>query len=379
MLGRKIKVASVQAAPVFMDKKRTIEKFCSLIEEAGKEGAELIVFPETAIPTYPYWRGSFGYTSPETAKDWRDTVVDLYDNSVRIPSDDTSQLCKAAAKANAYCVIGLNEVDDRPGSATLYNSMLFLDRRGSILGKHRKIMPTHQERIFWGRGDASDLVVFDTDIGRIGGLICYENHMTLAKAALAIKGEEIHAASWPGWWNYVGEGKSVKDMSGSVGPLHMCDIDSAVREYAFETQTFVISSSMYMPEHLVPDSFPYKKQTNWKWAVGGSSIVNPFGMYLVEPVFHQETILYAEIDMSDRIVAKNIFDAMGHYTRWDMISLRIRENDVEPMETLTSRDSFERGSISYSKLEEISKKFKVSTDKLDLIIQELLKKEISIK
>ena len=375
-MGRKIKVASVQAAPVFMDKKATIEKFSALIEEAGKEGAELIVFPETAIPTYPYWRGSFGYTSPETAKLWRDTVIEFYNNSILVPSKDTELLSKAAAKANAYCVIGINEIDDRAGSATLYNTMLFLDRMGSVLGKHRKLMPTHQERIFWGRGDASDVTVFETDIGRIGGLVCYENHMTLAKAALAMKGEEIHTASWPGWWNYVGESKAVKDMSGTVGPLHMCDIDSAVREYAFETQTFVISSSMYMTENMVPDTFPYKKQTNWNWAVGGSSIVNPFGMYLVEPVFHQETTIYAEIDLDDRIVAKNIFDAMGHYTRWDVFSLRIRQSDISPVESMNGNT--ELGQITYNTLEEIASKCKVPMDKLDEIVKELAKKQLIV-
>lgn len=377
-MSRKVKVASIQTAPVFMDKKRTIEKFSSLIEEAGKEGAEFIVFPETAIPTYPYWRGNFGYTSPETAKLWRETVIELYENSVRIPSEDSAVLGKAAAKANAYCVIGLNEVDDRPGSGTLYNSMLFLDRKGNVLGKHRKLMPTHQERIFWGRGDASDVTVFETDIGRIGGLICYENHMTLAKAALTMKGEEIHAACWPGWWTYVGETKAVKDMSGTVGPLHTCDIDSAVREYAFETQTFVVSSSMYMPESAVPDSFPYKKQTNWKWAVGGSSIANPFGMYLVEPVFHQETILYAEIDFDDRIVAKNIFDSMGHYTRWDVFSLRLREKDISPIETVYERELWEHGKISHNRLEEIASKCQISTDKLEEIIQEFTRRQIVV-
>ena len=130
----------------------------------------------------------------------------------------------------------------------MYNTLLFIGSNGEILGRHRKLMPTHQERFFWGRGDASDLRVFDTSFGRLGGLICFENHMTLLKAAMAIKGEEIHAAVWPGWWSYGGEGNSVRDMTGSEGPLHSSDQDCAIREYAFETQTFVVSASLYLPE-----------------------------------------------------------------------------------------------------------------------------------
>ena len=118
-MGRIVKAASVQATPVFLDKKRSVEKYCWYIEEAGKEKADLIVTPETGIPAYPYWRGSFGYTNPEKAKDWRDTVIAFYENSIRIPGPETDQLGKAAKQAKAYCVIGINEQDDRIGSQTL--------------------------------------------------------------------------------------------------------------------------------------------------------------------------------------------------------------------------------------------------------------------
>lgn len=372
MVKKKIvKAASVQATPVFMDKRGSIEKYCSYIEEAGKEGAEFIVTPETGIPTYPYWRGSFGYTDPESARKWRETVIEFYENAIRIPSQDTDQLCKAAKSANAYCVIGCNEQDDRPGSQTLYNTLLFISNKGEVLGRHRKLMPTHQERFFWGRGDASDLVVFDTEIGRIGGLICFENHMTLLKAALAIKGEEIHACAWPGYWTYGGEKRNVRDMSGNIGPLHTCDQDCAVREYAFETQTFVISSGLYLPPEQIPDDFPFKEQSNSRWAMGGSCIVNPFGNYLVEPVFNQETIIYAELDMEDRIVAKNVFDCMGHYSRWDVVSLNIKEEGyapVGPMEGWPTRGKFH---IGPPRLEAIAEKTNLSLEKLQAVLREL--------
>lgn len=196
------------------------------------------------------------------------------------------------------------------------------------MGRHRKLMPTHQERIFWGRGDASDLRVFDTPFGVLGGLICFENHMTLLKAAMATKGEEVHAACWPGYWAYGGMGNTVRDMTGTRYPLHHSDQDAAVREYAFETQTFVVSASMYLSEDQVPDDFPYKKTTNWKWAMGGSAIATPFGTYAAEPLFGEEGLVIADLDLADRIVAKNVFDCMGHYSRWDVVRLQL---DREPM------------------------------------------------
>jgi len=367
-MGQKIIAAAVQASPVFMDKKQSIEKYCAYIEEAGKEKANLIVTPETGIPAYPYWRGSFGYVDPERAKDWRDTVLAFYENSVRIPSPETDQLCQAAKKANAYCVIGLNEQDDRLGSKTLYNTQLFISRHGEIMGRHRKTMPTHQERFFWGMGDARDIRVFETDLGRLGGLICYENHMILLRAAMAAKGEEIHACCWPGYWTFDKEAR-VRDMSGKIGPWHTCDQDCCVREYAFETQTFVISSCLYLPASQVPDSFPFKKTSNFNWAMGGSCIAGPFGTYLVEPVLNKETIIYAELDMDDRIIAKNVFDCMGHYTRWDLVSLNIREEGWEPVRKMEKSSDYPQ--VSLEKIERVARKFKLSTEKLERILKEL--------
>ncbi|GAI28640.1 unnamed protein product, partial [marine sediment metagenome] len=198
----KVKVAVVQAAPVFMDKERTIEKACMLIKEAGRNGAELIVFSEAFIPGYPaIYTGGWESKSSE----WATYITALQDNAVLIDSVDTEILGKAARGANAYAVIGCNELDDRTGSRTIYNTLVFLDRDGKVMGRHRKLMPTYTERTYWGRGDASDLKVFDTDIGRIGGLICGENLMILVKAAMMQKGEEFHITVWPGVWSGHGQ------------------------------------------------------------------------------------------------------------------------------------------------------------------------------
>lgn len=367
--GRVVKVAALQVAPIFMNKRETIEKYCDYIVKAGKEGAQLIVTPETGIPCYPYWRERFGYSTPERVGQWRETVVEYYRNSLRIP-EDTGQLCSAAKSARAYCAIGCSEQDDRAGSGTLYNTMLFIDRHGEIMGRHRKLMPTYQERVFWGQGDASDLRVFETDIGRVGGLICYENHMTLLKAAMAMKGEEIHVIGWPGYWKYAGPGMAARDMSGEVGPYHLCDQDSAVREYAFETQTFVVSSNLYLPENAVPDDFPFKEAANFRWAIGGSSIVNPFGMYLVEPVFNKETILYSELNMDDRIVAKTVFDCMGHYSRWDVVSLQLREEPYSPTAPPGGWVA-PRGSLTTSRIEEVAGRHGLSAEVLTGALRDL--------
>ncbi|HEU0197299.1 MAG TPA: carbon-nitrogen hydrolase family protein [Nevskiaceae bacterium] len=315
----KIKAAVAQFVPVHMNKQATLEKLADLVLEAGRNGAEILVTGETSIPTYPYWRNRFTYSDPdpEITAAWRSVVIEYYDQSVRIP-DDLDGLCRAAKKAGVYCVIGVSEQDDQPGSMTLYNTQVLIGPDGSIVGRHRKLMPTHEERVVWGAGDGSDLAVWDTSLGCIGALVCYENHMLLPKAALAFMGEEIHCCCWPGWLGAVSE----KGFSESTN-LSNSDIDSCLREYAFSTQNFVLSASNYAPLDAVPDSFPFKKYGNWGWAIGGSAIVSPSGSYLAGPVFNEETILYAELDRSERIRAKIRIDSVGHYSRADLMTLLV--------------------------------------------------------
>lgn len=359
-----VRAAAIQATPIFLDKRSTIEKYAGLIQIAGRAGAQLIVTPETGVPGYPYWRGSFSFTDATSAQQWRDTVITYHRESVSIERD-LAPIQSAARATSAYCVLGISERDERPGSESLYNTMVYVGKDGRILGRHRKLMPTYQERFFWGMGDAADLRVFNTDIGMLGGLICFENHVTLFKAAMAAKGEEIHAASWPGYWRYTGETMSTRDMSGNAGPWHTCDQDSAIREYAFETQTFVVSANMFQPASTVPDDFPYKARANFSSAIGGSAIVNPFGMYLVEPTIGSETILYADLHMEDRIVAKNIFDPMGHYARWDVVSLNLREHGWSPTSSAAG------GAMTPERLEELAAKYGMRRELLDALVKDL--------
>jgi len=295
----KFTAAAVQMAPVFLNKDETIGKVISLIDEAASNGASLIVFPETTIPCYPYWPKDMG--SIEGRKLVLDAYTVLYKNSVEIPSNDTEKLGRAVKKAGSYVVIGVNERD----GGTLYNTIIYFGKKGEILGKHRKLMSIDSEKCIWGMGGAEDLKVLDTDLGKIGGFFCYEHHLTLARYAMFQKGEQIHAGLWAG--------------HGFVKPT----MDFASKQYAFEGQVFVIVSSGYINEDMIPDSFPLKKNTLWDYP-GGSGIINPRGEYIAGPVYGKEDIVYADIDTDMIIRAKAVIDAAGHFSRPDILELHIK-------------------------------------------------------
>lgn len=313
----KFKAAAVQAAPVFLNKKATMDKACSLIAEASKNGAQLIVFPETYIPTYPYWLPEGHGLWGAWVYSWRE----LLRNSIEIPSEDTEILCRAARKAAAIVVMGLNERDSLT-QGTIYNTMLFIDRDGTILGSHRKLMPTGHERLYWGRGDGSGLNVHQTSLGRISGLICAENFMVLPKYALFAQGEQIHCSVWPG---------APGGRGGGLKP----SIDAACRCLALEGGVWVINSCGYITEKDVPDDFPYKKNMEWT-AFGGSAIVAPRGNYVAGPAYDEETIVYAEIDMGEIDLARCALDMVGHYARPDVLSLKLNKRQLSPLELTTT-------------------------------------------
>src|SRR5205807_8793831 len=187
LAGRKsVKVAVVQTPPVYLDREKSVGRACQKIHEAASHGAELIAFTETWLAGYPYW----GEGWESKLQNWIPVRVQFYDQALLIPSEDTERLCHAAAKANAHVVIGCNEMDTRRGVHTIYNTLLFIERTGKILGRHRKTVPTFVERAIWGPGDGTDLVSYDTDIGRIGGLICGEHLMPLIRARMIEQGED---------------------------------------------------------------------------------------------------------------------------------------------------------------------------------------------
>lgn len=286
----RVVAAAVQAAPVFMDREATVEKACELIAEAGKAGARLVVFPETWVPTYPFW-------------DMRHPAawLELYRNAVEVPSPATERLGRAARQANAYVAIGVNE-RDRQTKGTLYNSLLYFGPDGALLGAHRKLMPSVTERLVWGMGDGSGLHVFDTPLGRLGGLICWEHEMTLVKYAMYARGEQVHASVWPAW------------------SFQRDHIQFGTRQYAYEGKCFVIVSCGLADASVIPEAWGAGRSAGLI-GDGGSAIIGPDGRYLTGPVYEDETIVYAELDLAEVALAKREVDVAGHYARPDVVRL----------------------------------------------------------
>ncbi|MFQ5826836.1 MAG: carbon-nitrogen hydrolase family protein [Dehalococcoidia bacterium] len=362
----KVKVAVAQAAPVFMDKEKTIEKVCGLIAEAGQNGAQLVVFPETFIPTYPAWYTGGWESRP---REWAPYMVALQDNAVVVGSRDTEALGEATRGANIYAAIGINELDDRTGSRTVYNTLLFLGPEGKVLGRHRKLMPTYTERTYWGWGDASDLLVLDTDIGRIGGLICGENMMILLKAAMMHKGEEFHIAVWPGAW--AGHGRETLMDPETDAQGGTCPIYPVIRSYALESQCFVLSCGGILRQEDIPEKWQHLHEShhlNYAAAVGGSAIVNPMGRYMAGPSFGEEALLYADCHANQLKLAKVIFDCLGHYTRWDAVQLRVRKGPWTPEVVEAGPRPLE---VPQEELRRISQEWEIEMDRLEGILEEL--------
>ena len=307
-----VKVAIVQAAPVFFDREATVSKACAKIAEAAGAGAQIIVFSEAWISGYPYWGESWG----SRVGDWMDVRTRFYDSTLLLDSDDTARLCAAAAKANAVVAIGCNEMDARPAVHTIYNTLLFIDNHGRILGRRRKIMPTFVERAIWGCGDGSDLQVFDTDYGRIGGLICGENLMTLARAHLIGQGEDFHIAVFPGAFA-LHTGPKLEEFDAGADSFWGY---SSCRAHAFEAGAFVLGSCGYITEADFPADFALRDTLNVDYAQGGSAVYAPIGIPLTPPTAG-DTIVYADCPARFVKIAKAVIDTMGHYARPDLFRL----------------------------------------------------------
>lgn len=351
-------LAAAQIEPRYYDKEGTVDKACRWIEKAGDAGADLVVFPEAYVPGYPYWLGSF--------ERWTDHVIELQKNSLHVEDDEIDVLGEAVAAADVNVVLGAQERSDRPGSETVYNALFFFDRTGRLIGRHRKLMPTRTERMLWGRGDPASLRTYDTDVGTIGGLICYENHMTLSKAALCLMGEEIHAANWPGFWEHDPLTVQKSRAEGSEAN-DTCDIYPAMREYAFETQTFVVSCSGYMSDD-VPEEFEGEMEGNF--GVGGSLLVNPAGVVRAGPVFDEESLLTAEFERNERRAVKALIDAVGHYSRWDAVNLEISHDQLEPIHSHHGDVSggAEKGPLPAVDVERLAEEHDVPVDTVDAIV-----------
>lgn len=301
-MNQKVTIAAAQLTPIFLDKEKTVKKACKAIQEAGEKGAELIVFPEAFISGYPDWV----WLIPNSkGADLNELYLKLVENAVSVPDDATSQLCKAAKKAGIHVVMGMHERNSETSGTSLFNSLLFIDDKGLIVGKHRKLIPTGGERLIWAQGDGSSLKSYNTSFGKIAGLICWENFMPLARNAIYESGAQILAT--PTW---------------DKSPNWLQSMQHVAREGGL----FVVSSCMALKIDDIPDQYEFKKlyPEGREWInVGNSTIIAPNGQILAGPLEAEEGILYAEIDLQQIIKAKRMFDAVGHYSRSDVFTFDV--------------------------------------------------------
>ncbi len=301
-----VQVAVVQAASVIMDREATTEKAVSLTLEAARKGAKIVVFPEAFIPAYPRgltFGAKVGSRSPEGRRDW----LRYWENAVPVPGGTTEALGEAARQAGVYLIIGVIERDTEMSCGTVYCSVLFFGPDGTLMGKHRKLKPTGSERLIWGEGDGSTLPVFDTPYGRIGALICWENYMPLARAAMYAKGVQL----------YIAPTADARNLW-----------QSTIRHIAFEGRCFVLSCNQYVTKDMYPANLATYDELASSPDVmcnGGSAIVGPMGDYVAEPVWGREEILLAELDLSAIAAAHFDFDVVGHYARPDVFQLHVNE------------------------------------------------------
>ena len=306
----KFKIAAVQASPVFLDREATVGKACRLIAEAGRQGARLIVFPESFIPTYPDWVWA---VPPGREKILSELYADFLANSVEVPGPVTEQLAEAAQKSGAYLAMGITERDVEASGASLYNTLLYFSPEGKLMGKHRKLVPTGGERIVWAQGDGSTLDAYETPLGKIGGLICWENYMPLARYTMYAWGTQIYiAATWDRGEPWL----------------------STLRHIAKEGRVYVIGCCIALRRDDIPDRFEYKQKfysESREWInVGDSAILNPDGEFIAGPVRMKEEILYAEVDPRQMRGPKWMLDVAGHYARPDVFELIVHRG-AHPM------------------------------------------------
>lgn len=313
----RFKAAAVQASPVFLDAVRTAEKAASLIGEATRNGARLVVFPEVFIPGYPYWSW---ITDPVTGSAWFEKLVRA---SVFVPGPEIEIVCAAAKANNAYVVIGVNERSPVSLGA-LYNTLVFIGPDGKIFGKHRKLVPTWAEKLTWTGGDGSSLRVYDTEIGPLGGLACGENTNTLARFSLLAQGELLHTASY---------------ISLPVAPPDY-DMAEAIKlrgqSHSFEGKVFTIISTSTISDEIITAMEAVRKDARAllkRKSSAFSGIIGPDGRVIGEGLIDDEGIVYADIDLARCIQPKQMHDIVGHYNRFDVFQLHLNRTELQPLKS----------------------------------------------
>jgi nitrilase len=303
----RFKVAVVQASPVVFDRERTLKKVQALAADATREGARLVVFPEAFVSAYP--RGlDFGAVVGSRSDKGREQFRRYWESSVDVPGPAVDALGRVAKNSRIYLVIGVIERD----GGTLYCTVLFFSPDGAYLGKHRKVMPTASERLVWGFGDGSTMPVFDTPLGKVGAVICWENYLPLMRAAMYAKGIELYCAP-------------------TADPRDSWV--ASMRHIAVEGRCFVLSCNQFNRRRDFPSDYgaALGDDPNAIATRGGSCIVDPFGNFLAGPNTEAEVILTAEIDRAQIVRGKFDLDVVGHYARPDIFQLHVDERAKKPV------------------------------------------------
>lgn len=307
-----VKVAVVQAAPILFDREATVAKSVELIATASGQGAQLILFPEAFIPAYP--RGlSFGMVVGRRSVEGRQLWQRYWENSVEIPGPATDALGEAVRETGVHMAIGVIEKDSQFSGGTLYCTLLYFGPDGQILGKHRKLKPTGSERLIWGEGDGSTLTSIPTPMGEIGGLICWENYMPLARMAMYARGVEIYLAP-------------TADQRDTW--------QATMQHIAQEGRCYVLGCNQYVTKAMYPADLREDPELDSMPEVmcrGGSVIISPLGRVIAGPLYGEEGILYADLDMDEIVRSKVDFDVVGHYSRPDVFQLIVNEEPAEPV------------------------------------------------
>jgi nitrilase len=301
-----VRVAAVQASPVALDRDACVDKAIRLIGEAAAGGAELAVFSELFVPVYT--SNSWASGAASYSEDWDELYRRYWEASVEIPGPEVARIVAACAEHGVHCVIGVSEREaDR--SASLYNSMLTIGP-GGILNAHRKLVPTHHEKVIFAAGDSRGLTAVQTPSGRVGGLICYENRMPLARYAVYRSRPEIWVAP---------------TADGGEGWM------ATVRHIAIESGAFVVSVPAYVPRDAFPDDMPIELPDDDPLERGGAAVIEPGdGSVIAGPVHDREAIVYADLDLHATLAAKRVFDSVGNFARDDELLPALTHVDVSP-------------------------------------------------
>lgn len=300
------RVAAVQIAPDLTSRAGTMERVLTTIADAAERGAELIVFPETFVPYYPY----FSFVLPPVQQGAEH--LRLYDEAVTVPSPETQAVAEAAAMRGVVVVLGVNERDN----GSLFNTQLIFDGDGSLALKRRKITPTYHERMIWGQGDGAGLKVVETKVGRVGALACWEHYNPLARYALMSQHEEIHVGHFPG---------------SLVGPIFAEQIEVTMRHHALEAGCFVVNSTGWLTEEQIASVTPDPKLQKGLRDGCMTCIISPEGRHVVPPLTEGGGILVADLDMRLVTKRKRMMDSVGHYARPELLHLVHDARPAQPV------------------------------------------------